>query len=64
MPKPKPTLTTVPPVEQVRSDLTTAVAEVRALRRLLVLAKEAEQARDLRDRAQHITRNAEGRHDD
>ncbi len=41
----------VPPVDQVRRELTAATAEVRFLRKMLKLAKDAEQAKSLREQA-------------
>jgi hypothetical protein len=46
--KPSELLKTVPAANQVRADLTAAQAEVRALRKLLVIAKETEQAQAAR----------------
>ena len=46
--KPSELLKTVPAANQVRADLTAAQAEVRALRKLLELAKDADQAKAAR----------------
>ena len=53
-------LQNVPPAEQVRADLVAARTEVRALRKLLALAKEADQAKAARQHTRQTLNGREG----
>jgi hypothetical protein len=53
----------IPPPDQIRERLTAAVAEARALRRLLRLAEAAYSAREAQNRARQPITGKEGRAD-